>query len=376
MDALTNEQNLFRESVEKFLTAKYDFARRRKAIASNNGWDRNLWREWAEMGWFSASLPEKFGGLGGGWVEETILHEAFGACLVIEPYLSLLALPRAVILKHGSESQQDKYLSAMAAGKLAIAMALNDSNERHGTDSRGTIAIKGNGCWKISGSKSPVLGAPLADLLIVSASFPESDNSAALFFVETNAPGVQLREYTTIDGQLAADVTLDGATATTDAMLGTPVDARSAIEFVFDYAAAASSIEAVGAMTAAVRMTGEYVKIRRQFGQVIGKFQVIQHRLADMLMELEYARSIAYCAMSNLAAEDGVRARSVSGAKVYISKAAKFVGAQAVQLHGAIGMTDECAISHYFRKLAVYDLMWGDARYHLGRYTALSREAR
>ena len=329
----------------------------------------------AELGWLGVTVPETCGGIGGGPVETMVLMEAFGAGLVVEPFFPSVVLGGSLVAMAGSEAQQQAILPALVAGELKLAFAWVEAQSGYDLFDVETSAERRDGGYVLNGAKGVVLGAPTAGRLIVSARTEGASrdrDGIGLFLVGRDASGVKLREYRTVDGLRAAEVAFENVAVEAGAVLGDPQGALPAIEAVAERAVAALCAEAVGAMDAVVRGTAEYLRTRRQFGRPIGAFQVLQHQLADMWMASEEARSMTYVATLRLDDPDpGLRAKAISGAKHLIGRHGRLIGQCAVQLHGGMGMTEEMSVGHYFKRLAMIDLMFGDDAYHLKRYAGL-----
>jgi alkylation response protein AidB-like acyl-CoA dehydrogenase len=343
------EQQLLADSVRRYLAKSYDFEARKKIVAGK-GWSPEAWAQFAEMGLMGLPVSAEHGGFGGGAVDLMGVMEAFGEALVVEPYLPLVLAVR--LLKHS------ELLSGVVEGKTKLALAHNEKGARFSLDAVKTRASKQGAGWMLDGEKAAVIGAPVADHLVVSA---RDDSGIALFLVDIGK--VSLQAYRTMDERLAADVVLRGTQARR--IEGT----RKALEEAIDFGAALVCAEAVGAMKFACDTTLEYLKTRKQFGVPIGTFQALQHRMVEMFISLEQARSMACLACSR--ADAGGDPRAISGAKIKIADAARHVSQEAVQLHGGMGMTEELKVSHAFRRLTVLAREFGDADHHLARFAAL-----
>ncbi len=371
--SFTEEQVLLRNSVQRFIQDRYSFDARKAVIASDSGWSHEVWRAFAELGLLAAPFAEEYGGFGGGAIEAMIIMEEFGKGLVVEPYLQTVVLCGGLINLAGSAAQKSALLPKIASGELILALAYAEPQGRFNLADIVTRAEKSGDGFILNGSKAVVAAAPWADKLLVSArtSGGQRDrDGVTVFIVDKNGPGLSTRDYPTIDGQRASEISFDGVKLGGDAVLGQVGQGLALLEEAFDRAIAAQSAEAVGCMRVLTDATVEYCKTRKQFGQPIGKFQVLQHRMVDMFMECEQSLSMTY--MVNLKLDDGVteRIRAASAAKVQIGKAGRFVGQQAVQLHGGMGMTDELNIGHYFKRLTMIDAQFGNVDYHLKRFAA------
>ncbi len=360
-----DEQLALQESVRRFLTERYDFETRRDCLAKPFGSSGEIWQAFAEQGFLSIGLPEAHGGIGGA-TELMLTMEEIGRALVLEPYLSTVALCAPLVADQGTEAQQAELLPRVAAGDLKLALAHGEAEARYASTVR-TEARRAGAADVLNGAKTTVPDGAAADLLLVSA---KAGNGLAVFLVDPNAPGVRLVRYRTQDGRSAADVFLEDVRLPTAHMLGVG-DATAALERAVQRGIAALCAEAVGAMEATNATTIEYTKSRKQFGQPIGRFQALQHRMADMFVQVTQARSMSILATGRCATRDvgkeaaELRSRDVSAAKCYVGKAARFVGQQAIQLHGGMGMADELAVSHYFKRLTMIDMTFGDSTHHL-----------
>jgi alkylation response protein AidB-like acyl-CoA dehydrogenase len=370
---LTAEQQLLAETVQRFLAREYAFEARGRIVRSAEGWSRELWVRFAEMGLLGLQVPEDHGGMGPAPVETLLTLTALGKALSVEPYLSSAVLGTALVRELGSPEQRAALLPALAAGEKLAVPAHGEAGARYDLARVATRARPEGGGWRLSGRKAVVLHAPMADVLLVSARTGGADADAAgisLFAVERGTPGVKLTSYPTIDGQRAADVALDAAVPAS-ALLGDEGAALPRIAAVWDLGIAAVCAEAVGVLQGALDTTLEYTKTRRQFGVPIAKFQALQHRMADMLMHVELARSMSYLAAVRAGEGDPrQRRRAISAAKVVVGQACRFVGQQAVQLHGGMGVTDEVPVSHAFKRLLAIELALGDTEHHLEQFIA------
>ena len=372
---LSEEQRLLKDSAERFVRENCTLDQRLALVSSEPGYSERSWRQMAELGWLGVSVAEEYGGTGGGPVETMVLMEAFGAGLVVEPFFPSVVLGAGLVEIAGSEAQKQAILPALVAGDLKLAFAWVEGQAGYDLFDVETTAERRNGGYVVNGAKGVVLGAASADRLVVSARTgggSRDPDGIGLFLVDRGASGMKRRDYRTVDGLRAAEVSFENVAAGEDAVLGDPQGALPVMEAVAERAIAALCAEAVGAMDVVVRTTAEYLKTRKQFGRPIGAFQVLQHQFTDMLMASEEARSMMYVATLRLGERDaGSRAKAVSGAKHLVGKHGRFIGQRAIQLHGGMGMTEEMAVSHYFKRLTMIDVMFGDDAYHLKRYAAL-----
>jgi pimeloyl-CoA dehydrogenase small subunit len=374
----SEEQQLLADSIRRFVAKDYDFEARKKIVASRQGASEDVWKTFAEMGLLGIPFPPEQGGFGGGATDLMSAMEAIGEGLVVEPFLATVGLAAQFIARAGSEAQKNAILPAVIEGRLKMAFAHTESGARYDLAYVAATAKKAGSVWLLDGEKRVVLGAPLADKLVVSA---RSSGKAAeaqgisLFLVDCAAAGVGLRPYATLDEMRAADVTLKGVEVGADALVGREGGALALIEEVVDFATALVCAEAIGAMKQANDATLEYLKTRKQFGVPIGTFQALQHRMVDMVIAAEQARSMAYLACAKVDGEKDARerARLVSAAKVKIADACRHVSQESIQLHGGMGMTEELKVSHTFRRLTMIAQQFGDAEHHLTRFAALDR---
>ena len=365
----TDEQNLLRESVEKLVAAEYPFEARRDLAAGEDGFSRALWGKFAELGWLGLGVPEDAGGFGGGPVETGIVMEGLGAGLAVEPYLATVVVG-AELLKRGGPGQRAR-LARLAAGELQAAFAFAERQSRYELANVETRAESEDGGYRLTGAKSVVFNAPAADVIAVSARTgggPRDPGGLTVFALDANAPGLDVREYRTMDGQRAGEVTLDGVRAGPGDVLGRPGEGLAVVEGAVNAGIVGVCAEASGIMARMRRDTVEYLKQRRQFGAALSSFQALQHRLVDMYMACELSHSMACMAAVRLGDPETKEAelrRAVAAAKAQIGRAGRLVGEEAIQLHGGMGMTDEMPISHYFKRLILIDSQFGDADHHL-----------
>jgi pimeloyl-CoA dehydrogenase small subunit len=366
---LTEEQQLLKDSVTRLLADRYGFENRKAFQASADGWSRELWRQYAEIGLLGVAFTEADGGFGGGPVETMLIEEAFGGSLALEPYLATIVLAGGLIRRGGDAEQRAALIPAIASGELLLAFAHSERQSGHDLFDVGARAERDGESYLLNGEKGLVLHGDCADKLIVSARKTGARRDKAgigLFLVDAKAEGVTRRGYPTQDGMRAAEVTLANVRVAAKDELAGDEDPFPLIERVIDEAIAATSAEAVGAMSEALAMTVDYLKTRKQFGVPIGSFQALQHRASDMVVALEQARSMMMLATMMASEDNGrERAKAISAAKVQIGRSAKFIGQQSIQLHGGIGMTMEYKLGHLFKRLTMIDILFGDADYHL-----------
>lgn len=353
------EHVILRDSAEKFLGERYDYRTHQEIAASEAGFSRELWGEFAKLGWLGLPFAPEDGGTGGGAVELSILMEAFGRHLVIEPYLATVVLGGGLIAAIASPAERQALLPAVMEGHSLLAFA-------HAERAAPTQARRTHEGFVLQGAKTTVLGGAMADTLLLSARL--DGDKVGVFVVPRQTRGLTLRPYRMLDGSRAADLELTDAALPSSALLGGNEDAGSAVEAVLQRAIAALSADAVGAIAAMVKATVDYAKTRVQFGQPIANFQALQHRMVRMKIKEEEARAAALFATLSLDGVPHMRARAIHGAKAKVGRCARAVHQEAIQLHGAIGTTGELALGGYARRLLAYELLFGATREHLARY--------
>src|SRR5690606_11803853 len=370
---------LLADSVRRLVDKRYDFESRKDIVASPSGHSADAWREVAELGLLSLPFAEADGGFGGGAVDLIATMEAIGEGLVVEPFLSTLAPAGRLVARCGSDAQRAALLPAVIDGSLRLAFAHGERGSRYTLSQVETRPTKAGDGWVLDGEKAVVMHAPVADRLVVSARSSDAATDASgisLFVVDAKADGLAMKTFRTVDNLRAADLRMTGVKLPADALLGEAGAALPAIEEAVDFATVLLCAEGVGAMRYANQATLEYLKTRKQFGVPIGSFQALQHRMVDMTISAEQARSITYlaCAKVDAAARGDVdaaeRRRVVSAAKVKVADAARHVGQEAIQLHGGMGMTQEMKVSHTFKRLTMIAQQFGDAEHHLERFAA------
>ena len=366
--SLTEEQIALKDSLGKFIDRDYTFDNRWKVIKSPEGWSRAHWSQLAEIGLMALPVAEADGGLGGGGVDTMVVMEQLGRGLVLEPYLGSAVLPAALIKAAGTEAQRAALSEGLASGETLYAFAHTEPGQRYERAAVGMIAVTSGDGYVLTGKKISVLGGDCADQLLVSASLT-GDTGASLFVVDAKATGVTRLAYPMQDAQRGADVEFRDVKVGADALIGSRGGAQAAIDYALDVACAALCAESVGAMDELLKLTIEYLKTRKQFGRAIGTNQALQHRAVDMMMHVEMSRSMALeAAVAADNPDSAARAKAISGAKTIIGQACRFVGQNAVQLHGGIGVTHELAASHYFKRLTMINITFGDSDWHLARY--------
>lgn len=371
---LSEEQSLFKDVIGRLLAGHYAFAQRDTYARSETGWSREVWSRLAEMGLLALSFDAAHGGSGGGPVETMIAMEEFGRALALEPYLATVVLGAGLLRHCASAEQKSSLLPRVASGGLILAFAHTERQSRYDLHDVACRARRDGGAWILDGEKMVVLHGDSADVLLVTARTAggrRDRGGIGLFAVDAGADGVTRRGYATQDGRRAAHVALANVRVDAVAALGDPEGALPVVERVVDEAMAALAAEAVGVMLALHAQTVDHLRTRRQFGAAIGSFQALQHRAADMYVAVEQARSMAMLATMMVAEADHLlRHRHIAAAKIQIGRSGRFVGQQAIQLHGGIGMTAECKAGHAFKRLTTIDTLFGDADHHLCRLAA------
>ena len=373
--SFSEEQTLLKESIERFIQNDYGFNERQETVKSEADFNAGHWQTFAELGWLAVPFAEEDGGFGGGPVESIAMWEQFGKGLVIEPLLATVVLAGGALRLAGTKAQKQAALTGIISGESQAALAFAEPQGRYNLADLTTKAVPHNGGWRLNGYKAVALNGPSADWLVVSARTSGDQRDAtgvSLFLVPANAAGVSRRDYPTVDGFTASEVTFENADLDADALLGEEGGGLAVLEQVVDEGILSVGAEAVGCMEVLYKDTVEYCKTRKQFGQPIGKFQVLQHRMVDMFMEYEQAKSLMYMAAMRMAEGYGPEAqKAISAFKVQVGKSGRFVGQNAVQLHGGMGMTDELNIGHYFKRLTMIDALFGNVDYHLKRFGSL-----
>jgi len=373
--SFTDEQNLLQESVARFIQNDYDFETRQKNCSDGTGFNAGNWKTFAELGWLGVPFSEEDGGFGGSAVDTMILMEQFGRGLVVEPFLPSVILAGGALKVGSNAGQKEKLLAGIIDGSIQGALAYAEPQSRFNLADVATTAVADGDSFKLNGHKAVVLNAQNADIIIVVArtSGEQRDEAGiSVFVVDVEAAGLTRRDYPTVDALRASELMLENVSVSKDNLLGKLNEGFVLIEQVIDEGILAIGAEAVGAMEVLYKDTVEYCKTREQFGQPIGKFQVLQHRMVDMFMEHEQSKSILFMAAIRLDEGYGpVAQKAVSALKVQLGKSARFVGQSAVQLHGGMGMTEELNIGHYFKRLTSILTLFGNADFHLKRFGRL-----
>ncbi|MEI7531000.1 MAG: acyl-CoA dehydrogenase family protein [Betaproteobacteria bacterium] len=373
---LSPEQVGIVDSLKRFLVNDYSFDKRQKYSSRPQGYSQEAWQMYADLGLLALPFPAEYDGLEGSSIDTLLVMDTLGKALCLEPYISTVVMCGTLLVEAGSEAQKQELLPKIASGQIKLSFAHFESHMRNTFHLVKTTATSTSGTWSINGHKHVVLDAPSADYLIVSARTKQNQNSEdesgiSLFLIKSSTPGVTLHSYKTQDGGMAADIEFNNVQLSANNLLGNVNDAYPMIEKILCFANAALCAEAIGVMTALNEFTLEYLKTRKQFGVPIGKFQALQHRMGDMFISTEQARSMAYLAALSLSDVDSKkRNRDCSAAKAYICKAGRQVGQEAVQLHGGMGVTNELNTAHYFKKMTMITQTYGDYDYHLDKVSS------
>jgi pimeloyl-CoA dehydrogenase small subunit len=364
---LSEDQRLLKDSVDRLVADHYQFEQRKTYMREPAGYSPAMWDRITELGLLGLPFEETLGGFGGGGVETAIVMDAFGRGLVLEPYYATVVVGGGLLRRAASASTLGALAPRVATGKLKLAFAHVERHSRYNLADVSSTARKDGGHYILDGAKSVVIHGDTADRIFVTARLSGdrwARDGIGLFLIDPATQGVARRGYPTQDGQRAAELTLANARVGADDLISD--NALPMIEHVIDEAIAALCAEAVGAMQSMQDLTLEYLKTRKQFGRPIGSFQVLQHRSVDMLVAVEQARSMALFAAVMAAEENPIeRRKAISAAKVQVGRSARHVGQEAIQLHGGIGMTNEYAVGHYFKRVTMIDQLYGDADTHL-----------
>ncbi|WP_157016984.1 acyl-CoA dehydrogenase family protein [Mesorhizobium xinjiangense] len=366
---LTEEQSILKDSLDRLLADKYGFEDRNRYAKAAEGWSGEMWQHFAEMGLMALPFAEEDGGIGGGPVETMIVMESLGKALALEPYFATVVLGGGFLRLGGSPAQKADLVPQVAEGALKLAFAHQERNARFDLAHVETSATKDGDGYVLNGAKSVVTHGDCADKLFVTARLSgdsRDETGVGVFLVDAGADGLTRRGYPTQDGLRAAEITLDNVKVGADALFGKPGKGMTLVRAVVDQAIAALSAESLGVMSAMHELTVDYMKVRKQFGLPIGAFQALQHKAVDMFVALEQARSITmFATMMADSANADERARAVHAAKAEIGRGGRLVGENAIQIHGGVGMTMEYAVGHYFKRMTMIDVAFGNADHHL-----------
>lgn len=371
----TDEQSMVRDSLTRLVRETYDYETRNGVIGSESGWRPEIWAQLAELGLLGMPFSEDDGGFGGGAIDSMIVMEEFGKGLVVEPYVPTVVCAGGFLKHAGTAAQKEEHIGGIVDGSQIFAFAYAEPRGRYDFADLETTAKKTGDVYVLNGHKAVVIGAPWATHLVVTArtSGGQRDKGGiSVFIVDKSTDGVVTRDYPTVDGRRASEVYFENVSVPADALIGEEDGGLPLIELVTDEAIAAQCAEVCGAMKVAHALTIDYAKQRKQFGVPIASFQVLQHRMVDMFTEYEQSVSMTYLATLRLGDDETVRKQAVSAAKVRIGQAAHLIGQEAIQIHGGMGMTDEMAIGHYFKRLTIFDSEFGNVDHHMKRHIALA----
>ncbi len=376
---LTEEQNMLKDSIARFVADQYDITARRHSVDSEAGFNRDLWAKFAELGWLSVPFAEEFGGFGGNAVDTMVVMEELGKGLVVEPFLSTVLLFGGLLSHTGNRALQQSLIEKIIAGDVLGGVAYHERQSRFELHDVQTSAQKTQTGFTLSGEKTVVFNGTVADYLIVSARTSGDRLDAqgiSLFLIDANTQGIEKTAYRMMDGRLVANIRLTDVTVAADRLLGELGQGLGALQHVVGNATVALGAEAVGIMHKLNAATVEYSKTRKQFGMPIGSFQALQHRMVDTFVACEQTRSLLYRAVCSIDADAAATAcdavqRNIHALKVMVGRAGKLIGGEAIQLHGGMGITDELDIGHYVKRLMTINTTFGDADYHLQKFSAL-----
>jgi alkylation response protein AidB-like acyl-CoA dehydrogenase len=374
---LTDEQQMLQDTTARLVRDAYGFEQRERFLKCEQGFSADFWQQLGDLGLYSVPFAEEYGGFGGGGVENLLIMTELGRGLCLEPYLHSVIFAGGLVAQLGSDAQKHELLPQVGSAALQLAMALDEPQSHYQLHDVQTRAEAVEGGWTLNGRKSVVVGGQSAGLIVVSARTSHSqcdEEGISLFLLDPQTPGVRRQSFPTIDGRMACELYLQDVFVSSNAILGTAGQALPALCYQQGRTLAAQCAEAVGSMEAACTLTLDYLKTRKQFGQPIGKFQALQHRMVDMQIELDQARSMAIHAacVANQSASDE-RSRVLAAAKFIISRAGRFIADQSIQLHGGIGLTWEYVLSHHARHLLMVARQLGDDDHHLQVFSKLMR---
>jgi len=358
-----DEQNMLREQIQKFCESEYDFYKREDIVKSSNDFDENVWKLFAEQGWLSMAFSEQSGGLGFGPIELSILFEEFGKALVIEPYLSTVVLS-GTLLDNSTYKQRNELIEKICLGDLHISLAYAEADKGYDYLSPNTT-LDSN--FILNGTKTLVLNGANSEKLIVTCS---KDESLHLILLDSNTTGVSINSFSTVDGQSCSEISFEGVKLDESNIIASGDNAINLLKETINLATLCICAEAVGCMESCYFKTLEYTKGREQFGQPISSFQVLQHRMVDMFIESELAKSLLIKAMLEVNNRSDDMYKHVSALKSYIGKSGKTSAKEAVQLHGGMGVSEEMMIGHYLKKMISIDALFGNADYHLKTFSS------
>ena len=369
---LSDEQKMMQQSVERFVQANYDLNTRISLSSDNLGYSNDYWKSMAELGWLGLPFDESDGGFGGNQIDVLVIMEQFGKGLVLEPYLASVVMGGGALKKGGTESLKNEILPGLVDGTKQLSFAYAEQQSRFDLEDVITSARKEKDTFILNGQKSMVQNAEAADHIVIAARTSGGqidENGITLFLVDASSEGLSMDNFPTVDGLRASEITLKNVSVNADRVVGNVDEGFEILQSVANDAILALSAEAVGAMEVLYKDTVEYTQQREQFDHPMSEFQVLQHRMVDMFMEYEQCKSMLYRATMESVQDPKAAQRTIHGLKHLIGKSGLFVGENAVQLHGGMGVTEELRIGHFFKRLLVIDSMFGNADHHLQKFT-------
>ena len=371
---LSEEQKMIQQSVERFVQENYDLTNRIKISSEDPGYSKDYWSSMAELGWLGLAFEEQDGGFGGNQIDTLVLMEQFGKGLVLEPFLANIVLGGGAIKRGASQAIKDSIIPGIMDGSMHVTLAYAEEQSRFDIEDVATSAREEDGNFIINGKKSMVLNAESADRIVVvvrTSGSQVDEDGISLFIVDATSEGIQRENFPTVDGLRASEVTFENVKVPSENLIGEKDKGFEILQAVVNDAILALAAEAVGAMEVLYKDTVEYTQQREQFDHALSDFQVLQHRMVDMFMEYEQCKSLLY--MATMKQEEGAAdaKKAISGLKYQVGKAGKFIGQQAVQLHGGMGVTDELNVGHYFKRLTTIGTIFGNTDYHLKKYSSL-----
>ena len=369
----SDEQQMLQDSVQKFVHNQYDFETRKGILNRTKGYSDEYWQLFAELGWLTVPFREEDGGFGGSAVDLLVMMEEFGKGIVVEPFIATAVIAGGLISELGSQQQKEELIPQIMEGRLQLATAFAETGSRYNLASVATTAIKNGDRYIINGEKIVVLNGPDADKILVTVRTSGEERSVdgiSILLVDASSAGISKVSYSAVDGHRQAEISFKSVSVPASALLGVEGNALEALSQVIDRATLAVCAEAVGAMGVLLKKTVEYTKTRKQFGTAIGTFQALQHRMAEMFVECELARSIVIMAAMKLDSGESAaeKAKAVSAAKSKVGRAMRKVGQESVQLHGGIAITDELDVGHYFKRVTTIENMFGNTDFHTMRF--------
>ena len=370
---LTEEQRMIQESVERFVSENYDLDSRVALSAKSPGFSTEYWNTMAELGWLGLPFSEADGGFGGNQIDVLVIMEQFGRGLVLEPYLASIVMGGGALKRGGSEALKSEMLPGVIDGTRQLAFAYAEEQARFDLDDVTTTARKDGENFILNGHKSMVQNAETAQQIVVStrtSGGQVDENGITLFLIDVNAEGVTLDNFPTVDGLRASEITLENVSVSASRVLGEVDQGFGLLQTVANDAMLALGAEAVGAMEMLYKDTVAYTQEREQFDHALSEFQVLQHRMVDMFMEYEQCKSMLYRATMETIQDPAAGQRTIHALMHLVGKQGIFIGENAVQLHGGMGMTEELRLGHYFKRLLVIDAMFGNADFHLQKFAA------